>query len=400
MLAMLATFPLVAQDNFLPGTIITTSGDTLQGKINYLNWDPNPTAIWFYNNATQDVVTYKPNELRAFKVAEKVYYGCEVEVETSSRDIGWMTSNTNLNLKNKVVFLKELFNGPKSLYHYRDEKGIDFFYIKIDDTYKLLIYKQMLDYTDGKSNIRESKRYVGQLLYYLSERPDLQGLINQTMYTESSLLNVFEEAYPSDRKPKSKDQVKKVTYGATLGLSYNRMIFSGSSFPELWYGVQMPPLSLRPGLFVEFSDPKNLGQWSLYSELQYDSYKLQNDYSGSLYRIKTTLNLDYLRLNTMMRYKIRLKKGYLFVNGGFNFGYIVREVNTQTWYSKLVLDRIETKKALDDLLRLETGLTYGIGASFNRFVVESRMVVGSGPSTYASLLSQTRSASLIVGYRF
>ncbi|KAA3633756.1 MAG: hypothetical protein DWQ02_12615 [Bacteroidetes bacterium] len=50
---------LFGQDNFIPGTINTLSGETLEGKIDYANWERNPEKIKF-KSSDGSIQVYEP----------------------------------------------------------------------------------------------------------------------------------------------------------------------------------------------------------------------------------------------------------------------------------------------------------------------------------------------------
>ncbi len=58
--SLLACPFVVAQENFLPGLVVTKSNDTLSGQIDYRNWRNNPARISFRSDAT-----FPPPILRA-----------------------------------------------------------------------------------------------------------------------------------------------------------------------------------------------------------------------------------------------------------------------------------------------------------------------------------------------
>ena len=72
-----------AQSNFLSGYVINLKGDTVFGKIDYQNWDRNPSQINFHPDNSSENSTYFPNDIMEFKVMDEKYVSATVQVETS-----------------------------------------------------------------------------------------------------------------------------------------------------------------------------------------------------------------------------------------------------------------------------------------------------------------------------
>jgi hypothetical protein len=56
------------QKNFIPGSIITLSGDSIKGFIDYRNWQNNPNIISFRESDLNLPIDYRPNTLSGFIV--------------------------------------------------------------------------------------------------------------------------------------------------------------------------------------------------------------------------------------------------------------------------------------------------------------------------------------------
>jgi len=116
--------------------------------------------------------------------------------------------------------------------------------------------------------------------------------------------------------------------------------------------------------------------------------------------ITSNIDLSYLKMYNLLRYRIPYQHGALFVNGGFSIGAIVNEINDQQRISKNNPDWNESGLALVGIHRSEVGLVLGAGMKYKRITLETRFAVGGGMSPYPGLGSQTRSNSLQVSYSF
>jgi hypothetical protein len=402
-LILTMSYWIQANENFIPGMVVTSMGDTLTGMIDYQNWDQSPESIRFCRKLDDKVVIYKPFDVKLFQVDGDIYIGTEADVETSTRQVKLISSEPAMQLTRKSVFLRTLVTGTKSLYHYKDSNTEDLFYIKVDSTYKLLGYKLYLNDENDVNSVRELKKYVGQLIYYMRDQPELKKTIQSVQYTRYNLTSVF-IAYNKLVQPTISNQIKKekfkINYGISTAATINSIHFTGTGFPELVLVAYSPGLSFTPGLFVEFVEPRNLGRWSIYSELLYVSYKFDSQYDEGNSIFKTNLDFGYLKLYNLLRYRILLPNGALFVNGGFSMGSIIHEINDQQRISKINSSWNVTGRALEDIYRHELGLVFGAGIIYKHFTLETRYAFGSGMSPYLLLGSQTRSSSIVASYNF
>ena len=127
-LAFLLTSALSAQKNFLPATVVTLSGDTLNGQIDYKNWSRNPSSISFKVNDNAEAISYDPSMIRSFMVANDIYRSAIVEIDKRYDDLGHMSTDATIVTRTDTVFLNLVVGGSKPLYQYYD--NVHHFYIE------------------------------------------------------------------------------------------------------------------------------------------------------------------------------------------------------------------------------------------------------------------------------
>lgn len=392
-----------SQENFIPGSIVTLKGDTLFGNVDYQSWVSNPATIRFKSDKDEKVLSYGPKELLSFKVNADVYVAAEVRLETSSVRMDELQDGVELHFIKDTVFLQSLFQGTKSLYLYKGIKGKNQFFIKEDTTYELLLYKKYVAYDLSMRNVRELKKYVGQLILYLSDCPSLFNQINQTSYKQTSLVNLFNKYFEKNNQQidyHKKKETFAVSFGVVGGVAQNTLKFNSLIFAELAYTNYKPTYSINPGLFIEFSHPRSLGKWSSYNELLYAPTHYEGFYEDNLYRVYTEFRFNYLKMTNMIRYQLPLKTIHLFVNCGLSNGYFFGEKNEKRSESKIYDDRIYFEKAIDETKKFEQGLVFGVGLKEKRLSIECRHEFGNGMSSYYGLNSSTGSSKLLVSYAF
>lgn len=392
-----------SQENYIPGYIINLKGDTLYGNIDNQDWVTNPSYIWFKYRNDQNASKYEPKDLIAFKVHLDVYVSAAVRLETSPLRIDEIQDGADLHFINDTVFLQTLVQGSKSLYVYNGIKGKDQFFIKQDTGVELLLYKKYVAYDLSMRNVRELKKYVGQLIVYLSDCPTLFNKINQTSYKRGSLTSLFlkyleESNQPNDYHKKAEKYTVK--FGVVGGIALNTLSFNSSTFAELVYANYKPTYSITPGFFIEFLQPRNQGKWSSYNEFLYAPTHFEGFYEDNLYRVYTKFRFNYIKMTNMIRYRLPLRNIHLFVNGGMSNGYFFGETNYKKSESKIYVDRLEVEKAIESVREFEQGIVFGIGLKYKQFALECRQEYGNGMSLYMGLNSSSGSSKMLVSYSF
>lgn len=190
-----------SQEKYLPGYVINLKGDTLSGFIDYRNWKINPGKINFKDRAENKKFTFLPSDIIEFKVKDEVYVSAIINIETSPRSTAELNYDKAMHLQAEAAFLQTFYKGKKSLYHYFNY-GKDYFYIRQDTTFELLLYKKYL-FVQGdnpliKENntiIKENKAYLGQLDNYLHDCPGIEDRLTKTTYKQASMDNLFKYYY-------------------------------------------------------------------------------------------------------------------------------------------------------------------------------------------------------------
>jgi hypothetical protein len=406
----LSTFSY-AQKNYLPGKIITTQNDTIAGYIDYRNWEKNPVEIRFKKEESSSEVIYSPLQISRFEVNNEAYIGAIVESEISPSKINLLQRGSTPVIRMDTVFLQVLIEGPVSLYHYKNDAENDNFYIQENSAFELLIYKKYLLGEEGKTLMNENKKYIGQLTLYLGNCPTIQSKINTTIYNERSLLNLFETYYKCigiESNHQQRPQNTRVEAGALTGITLNTLKLEGQGNIHLLNADYTSSPSLTIGLFVDIVFTKNLGRWSVNNELNFLSHTITgkstvqtdpNQYSEG----DITLDLSYLKLSNMLRYRLYSKEGIsVYANFGVSNGFMIAE-NKNQQITRTTFHGTETtteKMALEEIRKHEQALLLGFGARRNKLSAEIRVEQGNGMSAFSKLNSTRRSLYLTIGYKF
>ncbi len=154
---LLSTGILNAQMDFRPGYIISATGDTIFGQIDYRG-DLAMSTVCKFRDTAAEITEYYPNDILAYRFIDSKYY---VSREINSRK----------------VFLEYLIKGKINIYYMRDDNG-DHYYLDKDDV-KLfeLPYEEGFRYVDDRQVFYQSKKHIGLLNYYMQDAPAFQSRI-------------------------------------------------------------------------------------------------------------------------------------------------------------------------------------------------------------------------------
>jgi len=208
------------QSTFESGYVVTLDGDTIKGFIGSNNKVISPIIIAFKETATASVTSFTPLTAKGFSVNGNFYESATIQVETSPYKKDELTSDKEIHLSTRTVFLEAIIIGSKSLYRYQSEHLNEQFYIKNNDAWELLIFKRYLQTKKyGKSIITSNTHYINQLALYLQDYRDIQVKLISTGYVKNDLKNLFITYYEAIKKKASfiqKDEKKWVDFWKDL----------------------------------------------------------------------------------------------------------------------------------------------------------------------------------------
>ena len=396
------------QENYLQAYAIGMKGDTMHGFIDYRNWKKNPEKISFKKQLSDKATTFTAQNIKSFGVADEIYTRGIVLTDLSPVETNELDYVKELRTEVDTVFLQSIIIGHKSLYLFKSEADRETFYILQDTNYTLLEYKRYLSETDG-AVVKENKRYLNQLAVYLNDCPTIQQDFKSLKYARKNLEKLFLTYYEctgSSLTFHNKQEKIKTEFGAVAGLTFNNLQFDPSlvySRKELDFSTTA---SYSVALFADVILARNQGKWSVYNELAFSPYKVEdyhqvyvneNDYTN--YTI--TLGYSYLKLNTMVRFKYPVGKAYVFINAGMSNGYALKETNQVVAERKFYSSETSEESTLLYVTRLyEQGLLAGLGAKYDKYSFEFRYERGNGMSAMINLNSITTRYLFLLGYKF
>ena len=399
-----------AQENYLPGYIVTLSGDTIQGSIDYRNWEYNPDNIRFRPVNGKEILTYGPLDIQAFSVHDEHYIGAIALVDAANFNLSKLPASSEPILQTDTIFLQAIILGPKSLYHLKRRKGEEHFYIGQPTGFELLVYKKYFKTSGGRAGVAENRRYLGQLAVYLQDCPSIQAQLERVKYDKKSLKKLLSYYYACTQSETSFQKTSEkisVNIGVLAGPSISSISFESSNNVNTYLNVDYPPsVNVAGGLFFDAILPRNQGKWSFCNELFFTSYQFSsrsdNYTDEDRYTINyTEINYAYVKLNSLVRFSYPVGAIRIYANAGMSNGFAINEHNYRRRESKVFSTvRSEELKAIEETRRYEQGLVLGLGARYRRYSLEARHQRANGMSEYVTLATPTRRYYLLLGYAF
>ncbi len=404
---------IYAQSNFLPAKIII-KGEVQNGLIDYQNWATNPTFITFKSNDNSEVVSYDASQVEKFEVANESYISANVRYKDKKFVAEAARQGDGPKIVTGKVFLRVLVEGEKSLYHFLIREAHNY-YIKVDSNYILLENNKRFqrDPVTGEqlNSFTESKKYIGQLAFYLQGNKT-KAKINNAKYTMSSLMTIFNDYYNetgSSNTYEFKIEQSKVVYGLIAGTSLNLLSFSGEILDKITAADFGGSIGFAFGGFAELTSARNHGKSQfqfelLLSKVDFESvHSAEFGHAGTVNYYNTELAYTMLNFNTMYRYKVINKKSQLYLSPGLGFSYLIGETNLSniTTKSPHMDDRIKQEEALPrGRSKLDMSLKAGVGVLYDKFSFELRYSQSLRFEELVHIRSNSKVITLLIGYKF
>jgi hypothetical protein len=268
-----------AQEELKPAYIILNQFDTIKGVG---NMSKNQEYCWFKKLGADDITTYLPNEIDAFRIVGGKYFVSR-KIEETDRKLVFQ----------KWYFLEFLVDGEINLFTI--QHSIRFFIEKEDKgLVELIDETKNLKNRSGISYSVKNNKYIGYLKLYLSEAPELSPRIEQMDYLNQRDLVKLSVDYHNAVCNK----YECINYTKNLpNVKYKLEVLSGITRYNSFYSPQI-------GVLVHIGCPfinENLFVITgiIYSERPYYLRQIYNigsnpDLTEHEYRIKLPFSLQYV----------------------------------------------------------------------------------------------------------
>ncbi|MEN7546493.1 porin family protein [Rapidithrix thailandica] len=419
LILLVISLPCLAQKQLEQGVLYTMDGDSINGQIDYKNWDQNPEKFTF--QASNGVKTqYDLNTAKGFKVTRsdgfpEIYERAIVEVESSPYRFP-LASSAQLEFKLDTVFLRVLSRGKLDLYYLKDKIGKEHFYIhKEGETEGIieLVLKNyyIIDPIDKRRKVAAFTKYRNQLTALtIDSKKSLASSINRLPYKIEPITKLVEKYNHSDdaEVPKTytfQKQKLKTQIWLNAGFTSTKLNFEGRSSNKIEKADFGQAYSWVAGIGLNVFIPRTKQRISFYPELLIRSYSIEGNYTNTINeaaydQYNYSFDLLYLKLNALVKLRLKPQGFSPFLVGGFSGAHALKDKNTMVRKSVTYSTTYEYERpAIKDFRTFDQGWVVGIGAESDRFGLELRYESSNGMENYAELDSSVKTLYLVTRVR-
>lgn len=183
---LLFSYSLYAQKIFLPGHVITASGDTLEGYINDRNIGTFNSSLYrkvrFKTNERSRVRKYRAEQIKSYERGGTKF----ITVEEHKLDNNPLIESNYVPRKQNMVFLKVIDDSHLNYYHLEwiDEDNAD---VRTTDYFKKQNKTNYVRVTQGIFGLKKKR-----LIKFFHDCPELQGKIRSEEFkTPEEILRFY-----------------------------------------------------------------------------------------------------------------------------------------------------------------------------------------------------------------
>ncbi|MGA2823027.1 MAG: hypothetical protein ABSE72_05825 [Bacteroidales bacterium] len=406
-----------AQKNFIDGYIITLKKDTLKGKIDYREWNLNPSLIHF-TDAAGKIDIFRPDDIAGFFIPPKDHYiSSHVSLDLSSfqtKDL--MEYQEPKLVRDTALFLMTLVKGKASLYYFNDRNNREHYYVSKDDAplVELLLKKSYIksseEHTEPHGYVATVELFKGQLIALFNDCPELKEIINTLSYSIASIRSIvirYNECIHSPLEFVKKEESIKFKFGLLAGPTLTKISFRGGS--DDLTGVKMSDCySFLAGVSFQIIFPLERAQWVLENELVYKPYDnkasiSEVSWTNDKYDKNFSFKMGYLKLYTLLRYQYPKWKIRPFADFGMSNSYAIRSSDTKTIviaYAGTNDKMTTTGAAIKNPKLYEFGILGGVGISWWKISGEVRYEWAQGMSPQFGFSGPENTLYFVASYLF
>jgi hypothetical protein len=285
-----------AQSNYKPGYLISNTGDSIPGFINYKEREQNPVSFIFRVTADSPSKTYNISDAKGYGVngIEK-YERYLVDISQSKEALADVSVGLDSTTTRNTVFLKVIQTGKKvSMYAYSDPIKTRY-YLKegaSSEPYELIYSVYRIDET---GQVKDYNKYIRQLTVLLLNNdqltPEVQSKVQALTYGRGPILKIV-SVLNGQKAEKAKKGTRfflgaaynssKASYtgktvfngpGVTNKTSYAPMLtagvdlFANPAIGRVIYRLELSFTSAKSDIYAPNTDPT-----IDYKEHSFDSY--------------------------------------------------------------------------------------------------------------------------------
>lgn len=317
---------------------------------------------------------------------------------------GFLETTPELNLQKDTLFLLKLTTGRRELYYHKNEAGKVNFFIKNNENFDLLTYKQ---YRTADGKVREAGDFRAQLQTYLADCTDLDFSVLD--YRRELLKELFATYYVctnDDTATVKSSQVTTFVWSVVGGIAVTTLKYNAP--PELSYlepEFYDPAYDPYAGFGIDVIFPGKRRRWAAHGEVAYTSVSLtgrQNFTDSTMVSVtrETDFGYKYVQITCMARHTFTENQRGFFFNAGGMIRPVIDKNNLLRESRNLGGSEAITERPIFPTSRdIDTSLTAGVGFLGKKFVIELRGERAIGPRSFIFVGGVMPRLTLLAGYR-
>lgn len=282
------------QNDWREGYIINTSGDTLNGLIDYRSSSSNSKICYFKSNINDMAREFNPTELVGYRYKNSKYF---------------ISKTLTLAGIPETYFVEFLIKGKANIYFLKTDTEL--YFLEIDNQIIELKNSTEIKYKEGRDFLVEKKEYIGLLNYYLKEAK-LQSEIKSSRLENKSLITIARKYHESVCENEEcivyEKQTKKITFDAGLMAGFSNKTLELTQ--SLDYTLNPQPAYFG-GITIKMGN----------IPIIYERFSLKMDVLVSKYYMENRPRY-YINVPFAVSYRLTVKKFYPEIDAGFSSYFI------------------------------------------------------------------------------
>ena len=397
LLTIVFTINSYSQIIFEKGYYINNSNQKINCLIKNLDWKNNPTEFEYKQTENSDVKKATIKSVQEFGIYNtSKYFRKIVEIDQSSNNIGYLSTDKNPIFKKTEIFLKVLVEGKANLYSFEDGFLRRFFYSLETSNIEQLIYKR---YKSSENKVGQNNRFRNQLWNDLKCSTIKMNNLKNLKYAKSNLISFFSKyntCSNSEFINYDKKQ-KRDLFNLTLRPRINSSSLATNNASNVSRSIDFGnKLSFGFGVEAEFILPFNKNKWAILIEPTYQRFKAEKTIDASNVsggKLTGDVNYSSIEIPVGLRHYFFLNENSkIFINAAFIF-----DLGST---SSIKFKRANNTNLNSFDIKTEKNMAFGLGYKFNnQYSIEIRHQTSRDLlKIYNSHESDYKTLSIIFGY--
>ena len=331
-------FPVfsIAQTNYKAGYVVTLTGDTLRGFIDYRESAENPKGFHFKNGQHPDKVeNLSVKTVGAFGITGFVYFQRFIlPISIDQVEVSKLAVQLDTSSRTDTVFFKLLTKGKNlSLFSYTDEIKQRFYLLEKEEKLPQELTYHAYYSPEESSSVHYVNTYRGQLEYiaqkYAVKTSKLDQQILETHYVEPQITKIVQiiNGPLSEQFTPPSQSGSRIFAG--VGANFSNLIFSEASGNSTGSTTVSNSSSVFPKIAagIDIFANKSVQKFIIRAEVSFtmNQYNLTNTNSGTP---QSTSTLNFKQFNSTLTpqiiynlYNSDKLKAFLGVGAALNFSF-------------------------------------------------------------------------------